>query len=95
MLADMVVPGSLYWNIAFGRTPGEAVANTWQDEKVRRPGAPMIMNDKMRLAQSSYDAVGKAIGKRPGNVRVIQFRAMAKLREELLRRGYGGEEGDT
>lgn len=38
-------------------------------------------------------AVGEAIGKRPGHVRVIQFRAMAKLREELLRRGYrGGEE---
>ena len=38
------------------------------------------------------DAVGRAVGKRPGNVRVIQFRAMAKLREELLRRGYGAEE---
>ncbi|HAX82754.1 MAG TPA: hypothetical protein DCY40_09335 [Actinobacteria bacterium] len=37
-------------------------------------------------------AVGEAIGKRPGHVRVIQFRAMAKLREELLRRGYGAEE---
>lgn len=37
-------------------------------------------------------AVGEAIGKRAGNVRVIQFRAMAKLREELLRRGYGGAE---
>jgi RNA polymerase sigma-70 factor (ECF subfamily) len=37
-------------------------------------------------------AVGRAVGKRPGNVRVIQFRAMAKLREELIRRGYGAEE---
>jgi len=37
-------------------------------------------------------AVGEAIGKRPGHVRVIQFRAMAKLREDLLRRGYGGTE---
>lgn len=33
--------------------------------------------------------VGAAVGKRPGHVRVIQFRAMAKLREELVRRGYG------
>ncbi len=37
-------------------------------------------------------AVGEAIGKRAGHVRVIQFRALAKLKDELLRRGYGGEE---
>ncbi len=40
-------------------------------------------------------AVGEAIGRRPGHVRVIQFRAMAKLRDELLRRGYGGAEEET
>lgn len=33
-------------------------------------------------------AVAEAVGKRPGNVRVIQSRAMAKLRAELERRGY-------
>lgn len=37
-------------------------------------------------------AVGRVIGKRPGNVRVIQFRALGKLREELVRRGYRSEE---
>lgn len=47
------------------------------------------------LGDLDAEAVGKAIGKRPGNVRVIQFRAMAKLREELLRRGYGTEEAAT
>jgi RNA polymerase sigma factor (sigma-70 family) len=33
--------------------------------------------------------VASAVGKRPGNVRVIQSRAMTKLRGELERRGYG------
>lgn len=33
--------------------------------------------------------VAAAVGKRPGNVRVIQSRAMTKLRGELERRGYG------
>jgi RNA polymerase sigma-70 factor, ECF subfamily len=33
--------------------------------------------------------VAAAVGKHPGNVRVIQSRAMDKLREELKRRGYG------
>jgi RNA polymerase sigma-70 factor, ECF subfamily len=33
--------------------------------------------------------VAAAVGKRPGNVRVIQSRAMDKLRRELKRRGYG------
>lgn len=33
--------------------------------------------------------VAAAVGKRPGNVRVIQSRAMNKLRDELERRGYG------
>ncbi len=33
--------------------------------------------------------VARAVGKRPGNVRVIQSRAMGKLRDELVRRGYG------
>ncbi len=44
------------------------------------------------LAGLDAEAVGRAVGKRPGTVRVIQFRAMAKLREELIRRGYGAEE---
>lgn len=35
--------------------------------------------------------VARAVGKRPGNVRVIQSRAMAKLRAELIRRGYGSD----
>ena len=47
------------------------------------------------LGDLDAEAVGRAIGKRPGNVRVIQFRAMAKLREELRRRGYGSEETAT
>ena len=33
--------------------------------------------------------VAAAVGKTPGNVRVIQSRAMEKLRSELERRGYG------
>jgi RNA polymerase sigma-70 factor (ECF subfamily) len=36
------------------------------------------------------DAVAHAVGRRPGNVRVIQSRALAKLRAELARRGYDG-----
>jgi len=35
--------------------------------------------------------VARAVGKRAGNVRVIQSRAMGKLRAELIRRGYGTE----
>jgi RNA polymerase sigma-70 factor, ECF subfamily len=37
--------------------------------------------------------VAAAVGKRAGNVRVIQSRAMAKLRAELERRGYGAAAG--
>lgn len=33
--------------------------------------------------------VGAAVGKRSGTVRVIQHRALAKVRAELVRRGYG------
>jgi RNA polymerase sigma-70 factor (ECF subfamily) len=36
--------------------------------------------------------VAKAVGKRAGNVRVIQSRALAKVRAELERRGYVMEE---
>ena len=36
--------------------------------------------------------VAKAVGKRAGNVRVIQSRALAKVRAELERRGYAMEE---
>jgi len=37
------------------------------------------------------DEVARAVGKRGGNVRVIQTRALAKLRGELQRSGYGAE----
>jgi RNA polymerase sigma-70 factor (ECF subfamily) len=36
--------------------------------------------------------VGRAVGKRPGTIRVIQSRALAKVRDELVRRGYGGDD---
>jgi len=36
--------------------------------------------------------VAAAVGKGRGNVRVIQTRALAKLREELVRRGYAGSD---
>lgn len=35
--------------------------------------------------------VARVVGKRPGNIRVIQSRALKKLRTELERRGYGTE----
>ena len=37
--------------------------------------------------------VGQAVGKRPGTVRVIQSRALKRVRAELIRRGYGGHRG--
>ena len=37
------------------------------------------------------EEVARAVGKRPGNVRVIQSRALGKLRAELVRRGYGAD----
>ena len=39
--------------------------------------------------------VAKAVGKREGNVRVIQFRALSKVRAELEGRGYMMEESRT
>lgn len=36
--------------------------------------------------------VGAAVGKKPGTVRVIQHRALDKVRAELVRRGYGEAE---
>lgn len=36
--------------------------------------------------------VGAAVGKKPGTVRVIQHRALEKVRAELVRRGYGEAE---
>ncbi len=58
-----------------------------------------VLNDVERdvvlmrvLGGLDMDEVAKAVGKRPGNVRVIQSRAMTKLRDELVRRGYGTEE---
>ena len=37
--------------------------------------------------------VGRAVGKRPGTVRVIQSRALKRVRAELIRLGYGGPRG--
>ena len=41
------------------------------------------------IGELSSIEVAEAVGKRPGTVRVIQSRAMGKLRAELRRRGYG------
>jgi len=38
LINDMVVPGSTYWNIAFGRLPGEVMDDTEGLETVRRFG---------------------------------------------------------
>jgi len=58
--------------------------------------ALVVLNDLERdvvlmrvLGGLDTEDVAKAVGKRAGNVRVIQSRAMGKLREELIRRGYG------
>ena len=55
-----------------------------------------VLNDLERdvvlmrvLGGLDTDEVAEAVGKRAGNVRVIQSRALGKLREELARRGYG------
>jgi RNA polymerase sigma-70 factor (ECF subfamily) len=40
------------------------------------------------IAGLDTDAVARAVGKRPGNVRVIQSRALQRIRAELHRRGY-------
>lgn len=42
------------------------------------------------VGELDSDEVGRAVGRRPGTVRVIQSRALEKVRSELLRRGYGG-----
>lgn len=44
------------------------------------------------LAELDTPEVAAALGTTTGNVRVIQSRAMAKLRAELARRGYGEEQ---
>lgn len=38
LINDMVVPGSTYWNIVFGRSPGEALEDREGIETVRRFG---------------------------------------------------------
>lgn len=35
-LAEMIVPGSIYWNIVFGREPGDALKDTEGMETVKR-----------------------------------------------------------
>jgi RNA polymerase sigma factor (sigma-70 family) len=60
--------------------------------------ALQVLNDLERdvvllrvLGGLDTEEVAQAVGKRPGNVRVIQSRAMGKLRAELIRRGYGAD----
>jgi len=36
LINDMIVPGSTYWNMVFGRTPGEAVNDEEGMKTVRR-----------------------------------------------------------
>ena len=43
------------------------------------------------VAGLETEEVAAAVGKRTGNVRVIQVRALAKVRAELERRGYGSD----
>jgi DNA-directed RNA polymerase specialized sigma24 family protein len=43
------------------------------------------------IADLDTEDVAKAVGKRAGNVRVIQSRALAKVRAELETRGYAME----
>lgn len=57
-----------------------------------------VLNDVERdvvllrvIADLDTAEVAKAVGKRTGNVRVIQSRALDKVRAELVRRGYGSE----
>ncbi len=42
------------------------------------------------IAGLDTSEVAAAVGKSEGNVRVIQHRAMERVRTELTRRGYGG-----
>lgn len=57
-----------------------------------------VLNDVERdvvllrvIADLDTAEVARAVGKRPGNVRVIQSRALDKLRAELERQGYATE----
>jgi len=36
LINDMIVPGSTYWNMVFGRTPGEALDDEEGMQTVRR-----------------------------------------------------------
>lgn len=74
----------------------EVISNV---ENTAAVAALEVLNDVERdvvlmrvLGGLDMEDVAKAVGKRPGNVRVIQSRAMTKLRDELVRRGYGTEE---
>ncbi len=81
------------------------MTNSAEDEVISKVentaavAALKVLNDVERdvvlmrvLGGLDMEDVAKAVGKRPGNVRVIQSRAMTKLRDELVRRGYGTEE---
>jgi multimeric flavodoxin WrbA len=41
LISEMIVPGSTYWNIAFGREKGEVAADTEGIETVKRLAANM------------------------------------------------------
>ena len=47
------------------------------------------------VGEMDSEQVGRAVGKKPGTVRVIQHRALEKVRAELERRGYGQRAGRT
>jgi multimeric flavodoxin WrbA len=36
LINDMIVPGSTYWNMVFGRTPGEALSDEEGMKTIRR-----------------------------------------------------------
>ncbi len=80
--------------------PAPAVAGP-EDDVIRAEGASValqalhVLNDIERdvvlmrvVAELSTDEVAAAVSKTPGNVRVIQTRALAKVRTELERVGY-------
>jgi len=79
----------------WGTAPG-ADEPLERDDSVSAAVAAMhVLNDVERdvvlmrvVAELDTDEVAAAVDKSPGNVRVIQTRALAKLREELERTGY-------
>lgn len=65
LISEMIVPGSTYWNVAFGREKGEVENDTEGMETVKNLARNMAWLMK-RLAGTSNDDVPQAAGENEG-----------------------------